>query len=124
MSILLLPSPSVNRRYRVVLPEKIQLDFGDVNRRYYIDHKSPTLMRKSLIRRGAIIPQDVLKEKDYFEIHRKMLKVEKSHKEDWESIYSEEFWDRWLLMSYDDMRKSKLFLTMTKGVTFKGIQPI
>ena len=80
-------------------------------------------MRQSLIRRGAIIPQDVIKESDHFEIHRKMLKVEKSHKEDWESIYSEEFWDRWLLMSYDDMRKSKLFLTMSKGVTFKGIQP-
>lgn len=118
MNITLLPSPSVTYRYRVVLPNHRSVDFGKKGVQYYTDHGNPRLMRAQLLRRGAIIPKKLRIERDQREIHREMLKIKESSKEDWDDYFTEDYWERWLLLSYPDVNKSKLYMTMTEGVLF------
>jgi hypothetical protein len=47
-----------------------------------------------------------------------MLKITESSKEDWEDYFRADFWERWILYTYSDVNKSKLFITMNKGVLF------
>lgn len=75
-------------------------------------------MRARLLRHGAIIPRDIRVERDPKEIHREMLSVDESTVEDWDDVYTREYWNRWLLFSYPTMHQAKLFMTMRKGVLF------
>ena len=118
MHVVLKPSPSVNHRYRVSLPCHRTIDFGQKNIQYYVDHGNPRLMRAQLIRNGAVIPKELRIERDLMEIHRGMLKVNYSTEEEWENIMSQEFWERWMLSSYPDVNKAKLWMTMNQGVLF------
>lgn len=121
MHIVFTPSPSVAHKYRVVLPDKRAIDFGDKSVRHYIDHGNPVVMRKHLIERGAILPDKLQIEFEPIEIHRQMLTVDKSSKEDWENFYTREYWDRWLLWSYPTVEKAKLFMTMNHGMLFMPV---
>ena len=38
--------------------------------------------------------------------------------EEWEDYFRAEYWERWILWSYPDVNKAKLYMTMTKGVLF------
>lgn len=118
MHVLFQPSPSVTHKYRVVLPSKRAIDFGQVGIQHYPDHKNPKLMRAHLLRKGAVIPKKLRIETDPMEIHRGMLMVDESQKEDWEDFFRAEYWERWMLWSYTDVNKAKLFMTMNKGVLF------
>ena len=118
MHVILQPSPSVAHKYRVILPSKRAIDFGSKGTQHYIDHGSPRLMRAHLLRKGAIIPKELRTETNQMNIHLGMLRVKESTKEDWEDYFHPEYWERWMLLSYRDVNKAKLFMTMTKGVLF------
>lgn len=118
MHVTLTPSPSVTHKYRVVLPSKRAIDFGQKGTQHYIDHGDPRLMRAHLIRKGAVIPKKLRIETNPLEIHRGMLMVDESAEEDWEDYFRAEYWERWMLWSYPDVNKAKLFMTMNKGMLF------
>lgn len=118
MHVVLKPSPSVTHKYRVTLPNQRTIDFGQKGFQHYVDHGNPRLMRAHLIRKGAVIPKDLRIETNPMEIHRGMLMVEESTEEDWEDFFRAEYWERWMLWSYPDVNKAKLFMTMNKGVLF------
>lgn len=118
MYVVLKPSPSVSHKYRVTLPNNRSIDFGTKTERDYTDHGNPRMMRARLLRHGAVVSREIRIERDLAEIHRGMLRVTKSRTEDWDDIYSSEYWNRWLLFSYPTMHQAKLFMTMRQGVLF------
>jgi hypothetical protein len=118
MHVVLQPSPSVAHKYRVILPNKRAIDFGKKHVEYYVDHGNPRLMRAQLLRKGAILPKNLRIERDQYEIHRGMLKVNESSTEDWEDFFRDEYWERWLLHAYPNISKAKLYMTMSQGVLF------
>ena len=122
MHVVLKPSPSVTHKLRVTLPNQRSIDFGQKGVEHYIDHGNPRLMRAHLIRKGAIIPKELRIETDPYEIQREMLRVKESTEEDWEDFVRAEYWERWLLWSYPNLNKAKLFMTMRHGMLFMPTQ--
>lgn len=118
MHVVLKPSPSVTHKYRVILPSKRAIDFGQKGVQHYIDHGDARLMRAHLIRKGAVIPKKLRVETNQYEIHRGMLDVTESDKEDWDDFFRADYWERWMLLSYPDVNKAKLYMTMNKGILF------
>ena len=122
MHVVLKPSPSVTHKLRVTLPNQRSIDFGQKGVEHYIDHGNPRLMRAHLIKKGAIIPNELRIETDPYEIQREMLRVKESTEEDWEDFFGAEYWERWLLWSYPKLNKAKLFMTMRHGMLFMPTQ--
>jgi hypothetical protein len=122
MHVVLKPSPSVTHKLRVTLPNQRSIDFGQKGVEHYIDHGNPRLMRAHLIKKGAIIPNELRIETDPYEIQREMLRVKESTEEDWEDFFGAEYWERWLLWSYPNLNKAKLFMTMRHGMLFMPTQ--
>ena len=122
MHVVLKPSPSVAHKLRVTLPNQRSIDFGQKGVEHYIDHGNPRLMRAHLIKKGAIIPNELRIETDPYEIQREMLRVKESTEEDWEDFFKAEYWERWLLWSYPNLNKAKLFMTMRHGMLFMPTQ--
>ena len=118
MHVVLQPSPSVTHKLRVTLPNKRAIDFGERGMQHYIDHGNPKLMRAHLIRKGAVLPKKLRIETDPGEIHREMMRIDKSSKEDWEDYFRAEYWERWILWTYPDVNKAKLYMTMRHGMLF------
>ena len=118
MHVVLQPSPSVAHKYRVLLPNKRAVDFGQVDFRDYTEHGNPKIMRAHLLKRGAIVPSEVRAEANPYEIHRGMLMSDTSDQEDWDDYFSTDYWERWLLWSYPTVDQAKLWMTMRKGVLF------
>jgi len=121
MHIVLKPSPSVAHQYRVELPSKRTIDFGVKGRPNYTTHGNPYLTREHIMERGGLVSEDLLKEGDPAEVHRALLWVNVSTKEDWEDMYTAAYWDRWLLWTYPTLHQAKLFMTMRKGVLFMPV---
>ena len=109
MHVVLQPSPSITHKYRVTLPNKRAIDFGQTGVQYFPDHRNPRLMRAQLLRKGAIIPKELRIERDQYEIQKGMLKIKESSEEDWE---------RWVLHTYPNVDKAKLYMTMSQGILF------
>jgi len=86
MHVVLTPSPSITHKYRVILPSKRAVDFGQKGYQHYTDHNNPRLMRAHLLRKGAIMPKELRIETNQMTIHRGMLSVDESTKEDWEDF--------------------------------------
>lgn len=118
MHVVFQPSPSITHKYRVTLPSKRVIDFGERGVQYYPDHGNPRLMRAQLLRKGAIIPKELRIERNQSQIHREMLQIKESSKEDWEDFFRDEYWERWLLYTYPDINKAKLYMTMSQGILF------
>lgn len=118
MHVVLQPSPSITHKYRVTLPSKRAIDFGEKRIEHYTDHGNARLMRAHLLRKGAIMPKKLRIERDQYEIHRGMLKINESSQEDWEDFFRAEYWERWLLCSYPNVEKAKLYMTMCQGILF------
>jgi hypothetical protein len=118
MHVVLKPSPSIAHKYRVTLPSKRTIDFGERGVQYYPDHGNPRLMRAQLLRKGAIIPKELRIERNQSQIHREMLQIKESSKEDWEDFFRAEYWERWVLHTYPDINKAKLYMTMSQGILF------
>ena len=118
MHVVLQPSPSITHKLRVILPSKRVIDFGERGVQYYTDHGNPRIMRAQLLRKGAIIPKELRIERNQSQIHREMLQIKESSKEDWEDFFRAEYWERWLLYTYPDINKAKLYMTMSQGILF------
>ena len=118
MHVVFQPSPSITHKYRVTLPSKRVIDFGERGVQYYPDHGNPRLMRAQLLRKGATIPKELRIERDQYEIHRGMLKIKESTEEDWEDFFRAEYWERWVLHTYPNVDKAKLYMTMSQGILF------
>jgi len=116
--VVLRPSPCVQHKYRVMFPSRRAIDFGDVCTPHYPDHGNPKIMRAQLLRKGAIVPEELRIETDPREIHRGMLKIRESSIEDWDDIYGAEYWERWILHTHNTVTKAKLSLLMSHGVLF------
>ena len=121
MHVVLQPSPSITHKYRVILPSKRAIDFGESGVQHYIDHGNPRLMRAHLIRKGAIIPKKLRIERDPYEIQNEMLKIRESSKEDWEDFFRAEYWERWILWTYPSVTKAKINMTMRQGILFMPV---
>ena len=50
MHVVLQPSPSITHKYRVTLPNKRSIDFGEKGFQHYPDHGNPRLMRAQLLK--------------------------------------------------------------------------
>ena len=118
MYVVIQPSPTVTHKLRVILPNKRSIDFGEKGVQYYTDHGNARLMRAHLLRKGAIIPKELRIETNPYEIQNEMLKIRESSKEDWEDFFRAEYWERWLLYTYPDINKAKLYMTMSQGILF------
>ena len=118
MHVVLQPSPSITHKLRVILPSKRVIDFGERGVQYYTDHGNPRIMRAQLLRKGAIIPKELRVERNQSQIHREMLQIKESSKEDWEDFFRAEYWERWLLYTYPDINKAKIYMTMSQGILF------
>jgi len=118
MYVVIQPSPTVTHKLRVILPNKRSIDFGERGVQYYPDHGNPRIMRAQLLRKGAIIPKELRIERNQSQIHREMLQIKESSKEDWEDFFRDEYWERWLLYTYPDINKAKLYMTMSQGILF------
>jgi len=121
MHVVLQPSPSITHKYRVILPSKRAIDFGESGVQHYIDHGNPRLMRAHLLRKGAIIPKKLRIERDPYEIQNEMLKIKESSKEDWEDFFRAEYWERWILWTYPSVTKAKINMTMRQGILFMPV---
>lgn len=111
-------SPVIHCKYRVTLANKQSIDFGTPGIPDFTEHRNSELMREHLLRKGAIIPKKVLLETNPLEIQRGMLYVCESNDEDWDNIYTEEYWERWLLWSYADINLAKMWMTMQNDILF------
>ena len=116
--VVLRPSPSVQHKYRVMFRDRRSIDFGDVCTPHYPDHGNPKVMRAQLLRKGAILPEELRIETDPGEIHRGMLKIQESSIEDWQDIYGAEYWERWILYAHTSVTKAKLSMLMSHGMLF------
>lgn len=118
MHVVLIPSPTVTHKYRVLLPNKKTFDIGSLVSPDYTDHMNPRLMRAHLLRKGAQIPRDLRIETDPYEIHRGMLYADTSTEENWDDPFRVGYWERWLLWSYPNVNQAQLWMTMRKNVLF------
>ena len=118
MHVVLQPSPSITHKLRVILPSKRVIDFGERGVQYYTDHGNPRIMRAQLLRKGAIIPKEMRIERDQYQIQRDMLQIKESTQEDWEDFFRAEYWERWILHTYPNVDKAKLYMTMSQGILF------
>ena len=118
MYVVIQPSPTVTHKLRVILPNKRSIDFGERGVQYYPDHGNPRIMRAQLLRKGAIIPKEMRIERDQYQIQRDMLQIKESTQEDWEDFFRAEYWERWILHTYPDINKAKLYMTMSQGILF------
>jgi hypothetical protein len=71
-------SPIKNKKYRVILPDRTKIDFGDIRYEDYTIHKDP-----------------VRKER-YLKRHFK--------REDWNDPYTKGFWSTRLLWTHDNLK--------------------
>ena len=118
MHVVLQPSPTITHKYRVTLPNKRNIDFGEKGFQYYPDHGNPRLMRAQLLRKGAIVPKELRIERNQYEIQKGMLKIKESTEEDWDDFFRAEYWERWVLHTYPNVDKAKLYMTMSQGILF------
>jgi len=118
MYVIFTTSPSVAHKYRVTLPNNHVVDFGSRRESDYTDHKNARVMRSQLIRRGALVPLEVRLETEPSEIQFEMLHVTRSTKENWDDIYSQAYWERWILYSYPTVSQSQMWMTTRYGFLF------
>ena len=121
MRVVLTPSLCPAHKYRVILPNKRSINFGQVGVEDYTDHRDSQRMRTHLIEKGAIVPETLRLETDIHEIHRGMLMIDHSTREDWDDWYSTEYWERWMLWSYPNIDHAKLWMAMRKGILFMPV---
>ena len=114
------PSPRSGKKYRVVLKDGTVVDFGGKGYEDYTTHKDPLRMREYVRRHGGVIPKRVMAMKDPVLVHKEMLKVNRSTKENWSpsGSHTPGFWSRWLLWSHPDTKNAKR-LVRSLGVGFK-----
>jgi hypothetical protein len=114
MKVRLIKSPNPQKKFRAILEDGREVDFGGRGYSDYTIHKDPTRMRLYVQRHGGTVPAVDQA------IHKRMLNVSRSDKEKWgiNGIATPGFWSRWLLWSQPSLPLAKKYITKRFGVTF------
>ena len=114
MKVRLIKSPNPQKKFRAILEDGREVDFGGRGYSDYTIHKDPTRMRLYVQRHGGNVPAvDQM-------IHKRMLNVSRSDKEKWgiNGIATAGFWSRWLLWSQPSLPLAKKYMTKRFGIIF------
>ena len=107
MKVKLIKSPKITKKFRVIFEDGSKVDFGARGYTDYTKHQNPLRMRSYVRRHGGRTPEKVLKEISPSKVHRMMLNVNRSTKEDWSNPKTAGFWSRWLLWSDPTLEGAK-----------------
>jgi hypothetical protein len=111
MKFTLAKSPKKDKKFRVTLENGTKVDFGARGYTDYTKHKNPMRMRSYVKRHGGRIPKKIMAETDPARVHRAMLKVRTSDKENWSDPTTAGFWSRWLLWSFPTLNQARKYIT-------------
>jgi len=83
MRVIITRSPDTKKKFRATLDDGRTVDFGASGYSDYTKHKNPSRMRSYVLRHGGDVPRQTIEERDPKKIHKKMLNVTRSDKENW-----------------------------------------
>lgn len=121
MIVTLIPSPYAVYKHRVILPNQKIIDFGRTNIVDYTEHQDPRQVRRYLLERGAVVPEELRFEKNFKKVHEGMLMVDSSRYENWNNFEDPKYWERWLLWSQPSILEAQIWLTMKDNILFQSI---
>jgi hypothetical protein len=118
MRVRIIRSPDSKKKFRAILEDGRTVDFGASGYSDYTKHKNPSRMRSYVLRHGGQIPKRIVAERQPAMIHRMMLNVDKSDKEDWKlsGIGGAGFWSRWYLWSQPNFVDVNRFMLKRFGI--------
>ncbi len=118
MRVRIIRSPDSKKKFRAILEDGRTVDFGASGYSDYTKHKNPSRMRSYVLRHGGQIPKRIVAERQPAMIHRMMLNVDKSDKEDWKlsGIGGAGFWSRWYLWSQPNFGDVNRFMLKRFGI--------
>ena len=118
MHVKIVRSPDRKKKFRAILGDGRTVDFGASGYSDYTKHKNPSRMRSYVLRHGGQIPKRIVAERQPAMIHRMMLNVDKSDKEDWKlsGIGGAGFWSRWYLWSQPNFVDVNRFMLKRFGI--------
>ena len=113
MRVIITRSPDTKKKFRATLDDGRTVDFGASGYSDYTKHKDPSRMRSYVLRHGGDVPRQTIEERDPKKIHKKMLNVTRSDKENWKisGIDSAGFWSRWYLWSFPYFGEVEKFMS-------------
>jgi len=113
MRVIITRSPDTKKKFRATLDDGRTVDFGASGYSDYTKHKNPSRMRSYVLRHGGDVPRQTIEERDPKKIHKKMLNVTRSDKENWKisGIDSAGFWSRWYLWSFPYFGEVEKFMS-------------
>ena len=113
MRVKITKSPNSKKKFRATLDDGRTVDFGASGYSDYTKHKNPSRMRSYILRHGGHVPRQTIEERDPKKIHKKMLNVTRSDKENWKisGIDSAGFWSRWYLWSFPYFGEVEKFMS-------------
>ena len=120
MRVKITKSPNSKKKFRAILEDGRTVDFGASGYSDYTKHKNPSRMRSYVLRHGGHVPRQTIEERDPKKIQTKMLKVNRSDKENWDrsGIDGAGFWSRWYLWSYPTVEGVKKLMSKRFGIIF------
>ena len=118
MRVKIIKSPDRKKKFRAVLEDGRTVDFGASGYSDYTKHKNPSRMRSYVLRHGGRVPKRTIAERDPERIHKMMLDVTSSDKEDWKmsGIDRAGFWSRWYLWGHPSFEGAKKIITRKFGI--------
>jgi hypothetical protein len=118
MRVRIIRSPNTTKKFRAILEDGRTVDFGASGYSDYTKHKNPSRMRSYVLRHGGQIPKRIVAERQPAMIHRMMLNVDRSDKEDWKmsGIGGAGFWSRWYLWSQPNFVDVNRFMLKRFGI--------
>ena len=118
MRVKIIRSPDSKKKFRAILEDGRTVDFGASGYSDYTKHKNPSRMRSYVLRHGGQIPKRIVAERQPAMIHRMMLNVDKSDKEDWKlsGIGGAGFWSRWYLWNQPNFVDVNRFMLKRFGI--------
>ena len=99
MKVKLVKSPKSTKKFRAIFEDGSKVDFGARGYTDYTKHRNPLRMRSYVVRHGGVVPKKILKETSPSKVHKMMMGVSRSTKENWSDPKTAGFWSRWLLWS-------------------------
>ena len=120
MRVRLKKSPRIDKKFRVTFENGEIVDFGARGYSDYTIHKNPLRMRSYVTRHGGFVPHMVQKQIDPKLVHKNMLDVTRSDKENWTKtgFFTAGFWSRWLLWSHPEFEGAKKIISKKFDLSF------
>lgn len=118
MEVQLSKSNNKSKKFRIIFEDNTRLDFGGKGYSDYTIHKSPARMRLYVRRHGGVMKDTLSELRDDKKIHKEMLTVDTSVKENWsaDGFSTAGFWSRWLLWSHPSLSQSIDYVEKKFGI--------